>query len=125
VRQFSFPSTEHLKLRNRVEHLFANGDRIKEGPLRVLWIASPWPLKRGVQILFNAPKRRFKLAVRRNRIKRVLREAWRLERGDFPKADQPILMAILHQGSERISLDEAREALRQVLVRIAEERAKT
>lgn len=112
---FGFPREEHLKLRERINFLFDEGQRIKAGSLSLIWVASPWPLERGVQVLFNAPKKRFRLAVSRNRIKRVLREAWRLERGDFPKVDQPMLLGFLYHGHEKIELERIRPLMRQAL----------
>ena len=52
-----------------------------------------------VQVLMSVPKRRLKHAVDRNRVKRQLREAWRLQQaevlGDALPADQSLRIAFV------------------------------
>ena len=76
---------ERLKSRKRIEHLFAEGKSFNLYPLRVNWMmhdaSSPkdFPAKFGAGV----SSRHFKKAVNRNRIKRLLREAWRLQNADL------------------------------------------
>jgi ribonuclease P protein component len=86
----------------------------------VLWMVSPWPLERGVQVMVGAPKRRFKHAVDRNRIKRLLRESYRLERADHFKSSPPLLLAFLYQGDDRVALNELQRHMSSALSKIAE-----
>jgi ribonuclease P protein component len=115
-----FPREERLKLRNRISELFAQGKRFQQGPISVLWMVSPWPLERGVQVMVGAPKRRFKHAVDRNRIKRLLRESYRLERADHFKSSPPLLLAFLYQGDDRVALNELQRHMSSALSKIAE-----
>lgn len=46
-------------------------------PFRIVWIESDLPGDFPVQVLFSVPKKKFKSAVQRNRIKRRMREAYR------------------------------------------------
>lgn len=55
-----------------------------------------------LQIAFSAPKRRYKKAVSRNRLKRMMREAFRLQaprlRTLLKHKDRNLVMLIIYQG---------------------------
>lgn len=74
--KFTFGKAEKLKSRKQIEQLFEEGLSLKEFPLRMRFLKvenSDSAFKVG----FSVPKRNFKLAVHRNKIKRLLREAYR------------------------------------------------
>lgn len=73
----TFPKAEHLYGKTTVDELYATGKAFVCYPLRVVF--RPAEKRDGIpaRCLVNAPKRRFKHAVDRNRIKRQLREAYR------------------------------------------------
>jgi len=72
----TFPKHERLCSRKAIEALFAGGNRAFSAfPLRVVYRRAP-----ELQILVSVSKRHFKHAVDRNRAKRQIREAWRLNR---------------------------------------------
>ena len=117
-----FPREERLKSRTSIGILFSRASRsVADAGLRVVWTASPEPLERGVQVLVAAPKKHFRRAVVRNRIKRLLREAWRLERGALPaqwlEAQQPKLLGLIYSGPADPSLADLRTTLRSLLDR--------
>ena len=77
--RFTFGKEEKLKSRKQIEKLFVDGNSIKEFPLRLKFLKvdeADFPIK----VTFSVPKRNFKLAVDRNRIKRLIREAYRLNK---------------------------------------------
>jgi len=113
-----FPREERLKLRNRIAYLFEQGRRFSEGPIQIVWAESSWPLERSAQILVGAPKRRFKHAVDRNRFKRLLREAYRLERSDRLQDCPPLLIGFLYQGPAKMDLVQLRGHVADALMRI-------
>ncbi len=72
----TFPKHERLCSRKAIEALFAGGNRAFSAfPLRVVYRHAS-----ELQILVSVSKRHFKHAVDRNRAKRQIREAWRLNR---------------------------------------------
>ena len=72
----SFPKSERLCSRKAIEALFASGNRsFTAFPLRVVYRQAE-----ETQLLISVSKRHFKHAVDRNRAKRQIREAWRLNR---------------------------------------------
>jgi ribonuclease P protein component len=77
VKQFTLTKTERLKSRKQIDLLFQEGKNFRVGPIKVVYRleqSGTEPLQFGV----TAPSRNFKRAVDRNRIKRLMREAWRL-----------------------------------------------
>lgn len=76
----SFPKKEKLKSKKRIGQLFAEGKSISKFPLRLVYLKTDLPEETGIQAAVSASKRNFKKAVDRNRIKRLLREAYRLNK---------------------------------------------
>src|SRR5206468_9102811 len=74
-----------LKSRKLVEDLFASGKSLTVFPLRVSYKFLPLgeEEKSNLQIGVTASRKNFKRAVDRNRIKRLLREAYRLQKKEL------------------------------------------
>src|SRR5688572_7696053 len=79
-KRFGFPRKEKLKSRKKIEELFLNGQRFVQFPLRVTYRFSKTTEEPLIQVGVTASKKYFKKAVDRNRIKRLLREAYRLQK---------------------------------------------
>ena len=73
----TFNKMERLKSKKSIEQLFAEGKSLTAFPLKLIYLPldhdSPALIQAGVSV----SKRNFKSAVRRNRIKRLMREAYR------------------------------------------------
>lgn len=69
----------HLKSKVLISQLFLSGKVITKPPFRLLYLNVENSEFVGVQTLISVPKRRFKLAVSRNLIKRRISEAFRIE----------------------------------------------
>ena len=64
---------------------FEKGVKIKAFPVMARAIQAPLPHDVPFQAAFSVGKKRFRRAVDRNRIKRLLREAWRHEKTSLAK----------------------------------------
>jgi ribonuclease P protein component len=82
AKRFGLPATERLKSRKQIDALFAARKGFAVFPIRVMYRFFPDAEQPGLQIGVSASKRSFKKAVDRNRIKRLLREAYRLQKED-------------------------------------------
>ena len=75
--QESFKKEERLKKKKLIAQLFNDGKSLKAFPLKLTYLKmehdSPFKILAGVSV----PKKNFKKAVDRNKIKRLLREAYR------------------------------------------------
>jgi len=76
---YKFPSEEKLKLKKQIEKLFQSGKAFSFQQIRVIYTFAPpsdaFKIKFGVSV----PKKKFKRAHDRNKVKRLIREAWRLQ----------------------------------------------
>ena len=86
---FTYQKQDKLKSRKQLQNLFALGKSMSNSPLRLIYTlenidagnSNPGSLV--LQAGVGAPTKQFKKAVQRNRVKRLLREAYRLELPDF------------------------------------------
>lgn len=79
----SFKKIEKLKSQKLIEKLFSEGKSIAVYPLRLVYLKTSFedPVKFKVGV--SVSKRNFKKAVDRNRIKRLMREAYRLNKSKY------------------------------------------
>lgn len=80
AKQFTLGKNERLKSRKSIEQLFSEGKKIVAAPYRVLYLFTK--IEKDPSLLFGAgvSAKNFKKAVDRNRIKRLTREAYRLQK---------------------------------------------
>ncbi|WP_262707116.1 ribonuclease P protein component [Chitinophaga barathri] len=87
MKTYSFNKEEKLKSRKMIETLFREGKAFSIFPYRVIYMhASLHTDKYPVQAGFSVSSRKFPHAVDRNRIKRLGREAYRLQKQPFHTA---------------------------------------
>lgn len=130
TRNNSFPKSERLCSKKQLEELFASGVRpLSAFPIRVMALRRQLlEAEPRVQVLMTVSKRRFKHAVDRNRAKRQLREAWRLNRDILlhvlPEAlpdDQALRMAFIWMADEPQPTALVERKMRSLLHRLAEQ----
>jgi ribonuclease P protein component len=78
-KQFTLGRQERLKSRKQTEQLFREGKKFMSGSVRVFYHLHESG-KPGLQFGTGASTRLFKKAVDRNRVKRVIREIYRLQK---------------------------------------------
>lgn len=82
-KQFTLGKLERLKSRKAIDSLFKTGKKFSVPPFRVFYALSA---ETGVQFGAGVSTRNFKKAADRNRIKRLTREAWRLQKSNFQES---------------------------------------
>ena len=86
-KQFTLGKTERLKSRKQIEELFAKGKSFVASPFKIYYtLNGEWSMLNEGSILqfgVGVSSKNFKRAVDRNRIKRLTREAWRLQKNEL------------------------------------------
>lgn len=115
-----FPKSERLTHKEHFRIIVEEGVGVNAFPIRVAVATVPLSSEADYQIAFSVGKRRFKKAVDRNRLKRLLREAWREKKEEFTAAlpvDHPGIL-VVYIANEHKSLNDIRRAFDKALTKL-------
>ena len=98
---------ERLKSKKLIEKLYAEGTSVKSFPLRMMFIQTTHTSSFPCQVGVSVAKRNYKLAVDRNRLKRLMRETYRLQKQIvYNNLDKPYVFMISYIGREEIKYED-------------------
>lgn len=80
---FAFPKQEKLTGETTIDELFLKGRSMLVYPIRIVWVGTPAKASPSLRVLMSVPKKKLKHAVDRNRVKRLMREAFRLHKSEL------------------------------------------
>lgn len=83
MSEFSLSKNERLRSRKAIGELFTEGESFFIFPVKVVYREMPFDDGQPVKAAFSVSKRNFKRAVDRNRLKRLMRECYRLDKPGF------------------------------------------
>ena len=83
MKKFSLNKTERIKHRKTFEEIFQNGEIVYKGFIRINFVKTDFNDNIQAKVAFSVPKKKFKRAYKRNRIKRMMREIYRLNKPEF------------------------------------------
>jgi ribonuclease P protein component len=133
---FTYQKADKLKSRKQTQHLFSKGQSMNAFPIKLIYtiefaddlsadynvaeIISKGVLQTGV----GAPSRTFRKAVARNRVKRLLREGYRLEKPVFlanvALQGKRVNLFFLYTDATVLSQLAIQEKIKQLLNRLSE-----
>lgn len=118
----TLPKAYKLCSLKKIEELYANGKLIKVFPLRICYLLEEKtnaPDEVLFQVLFSAPKRRFKHAHDRNYIKRIMREVLRKNKltlfNALTQQNKKLLFSLTFLADERPTYQILEQKLRKAL----------
>jgi len=128
----TFTRQERLKSRKTIARLFKEGNSFVAYPLRVVWLELEGERAREgervrneesveedftTQVAISVSKRTFKNAVDRNRLKRRIREAYRLHKHDFYEklADRTVALMLTFIAKEDLAFAEIEAGVKKMI----------
>lgn len=115
-----FPKTEKLKSAKTIESLFLEGKTYSKYPIKVFF--HPKENLETNLAAFAVPKRSFKLAVDRNRVKRQLREVYRLNKHILEEINgKKFVMLFLYLGKVKPQYADLEKAMPKLLKKLGDE----
>lgn len=107
----TFSKEERLCSKKLIDQLFHGGSSFIVYPFRYVYLPiSDTGTSFPVQVILSVSKRRFKRAHDRNRIKRLMREVYRLQKSEYlythlQQRSVNLLLAIQYVGKEELTYD--------------------
>ncbi|MCA5005585.1 ribonuclease P protein component [Sphingobacterium bovistauri] len=107
----TFTKEERLCSKRKIDSLFYSGSSFIVYPFRVVYLLDKTPEGPSpVQVIISVSKRRFRRAHDRNRIKRLMREVYRLQKNELlyeevAKLSLNLSVAIQYVGKEELDFE--------------------
>ena len=124
MEEYKLTKAERLSNRNLINALFQKGNpSFHVAPFRFVWIKIEEIQESNCQILIVCPKKRFKRAHTRNRIRRQIREFYRLHKNPLLQFLQEkqiqIGLGVFYQGKDEMDFNQSQDIFVSALQKLA------
>lgn len=121
-KKFTLGKKEKLKSRKIITNLFIQNKNIKLYPIKLVWQVANNENDSCVLVGFSIPKKKIKHAVDRNKIKRQLREAYRLNKQLLTQNNNTkVYIMFVYISSKKVSYKELEYTIKYLLTRLSDE----
>ena len=122
---YTFRKSERLNSRKLIENLFSGGSKsFSAFPLRIVYTVSDKDNLPDVSVLISVSKKRFKRSVKRNRVKRQIRESYRTNKQILldvtTESKQKLIIAFIWLDNNLHPYSTVEEKVKKLLQLIAE-----
>jgi ribonuclease P protein component len=132
---YTLNKSERLKSRKQIEQLFKEGKRLSVSPFLIYYLLGPLSAndsRLSTRFAVGVSSKNFKKAVDRNRIKRLIRESYRLQKPNFSNSlkanNQQLNLFFIFTGKELLDYkfvyDKVAIALQKISIDIEKRSAK-
>jgi ribonuclease P protein component len=118
-----FRKSERLNNKRMIHQLFRQGRSFYVKPIKVFYYhTKEGNAREPVQVLISVSKKHFKRAVRRNHVKRIIREAYRLNKymlhNVFDEDEGTLIIGLVYTGTSMPSGDDVQKKIIRVFKRL-------
>lgn len=121
----TFSAEERIKSRKVLEAVYEKGEQMVVHPYRLRFMRYEFESGAPVQFAVSVPKRNVKSAVKRNKVKRRIREAYRLNKGDLlsqiKDPSQGLALFLIYIGKEDQTYSFLEEKMKMLLKKLQEQ----
>jgi ribonuclease P protein component len=118
----TFRKPEKLCSQNIIDRLFAEGKSISARQFRLIYFENEGSAKPPVKVMIAVSKKNFKHAVNRNRMKRLIREAYRVSKHkileEYTRIGKHCEIAFIFNGKKYATHEETLAAINELLDRL-------
>ncbi len=116
---------ERLNSKSTIEELFSgNSKSFSAYPLRIVFMPLEKKENALASIMISVPKKRFKRAVKRNKVKRQIREGYRKNKQELlnvlNEKEHGLAIAFIYLSNEILATNLIEDAIKQILERLKE-----
>lgn len=116
LMKYTLGKQERLKSKKLIEKLYKEGSSVKAFPLRMVFLQTEHTSDYPAQIGVSVAKRNFKKAPDRNRLKRLMRESYRLQKEIvYNNLEVPYVFMISYLGKEEKDYEEIYAKMNKLL----------
>ncbi len=124
IRRYTLSKAERLSRKRDIDLLFAEGQSFIAYPLRVVYTVTDEQRSVPASILISVSKKKFKRAVKRNAVKRQIRESYRLRKSvlhePLLRAGKFLTIAFIYLEKELVSYENMEKAMEKAVRMLGE-----
>ena len=113
MSSFSLNKSNSLKSTSEIDYVFKNGQKISSELISLYFIKSSG---KKLKTAFSVGKKSHKLASTRNRLKRLMKESFRLNTKDLVDSDAGYNFVFLYFGSENVHFAKVEGCMKSLLL---------
>ena len=122
---FKFPKKQKLCSETVIKEMFSNGKSFKTSAVRLVWKVANNEDEVTIKSIIVVPKKKIRLAVKRNTIRRRMKEAYRLHKMEFENMlkdnDLQLSIAMIYQKENILPYKTMEEEIKLILERLSKE----
>ena len=113
MSSFSLNKSNSLKSTTEIDDVFKNGQKISSDFISLHYIET---VEKKLKVAFSVGKKSHKLASTRNKLKRLMKEAFRLNAKDFVEQHLCYDFVFVYFGSDKVNFKDLEQSMKSLLL---------